>query len=120
GLAAENGRLRAKLRLLQEAVENVRHGLCLFDDQGHIAYCNARYPEVIGLPPAKVRPGTHARELVRMAKDAGYYPADRTVDDLEAAFWRNLSDEGPSRAQIRRNGRTYVIHPGRTAEGNFV
>uniref|UniRef100_UPI000F7F8AFD bifunctional diguanylate cyclase/phosphodiesterase n=1 Tax=Altericroceibacterium xinjiangense TaxID=762261 RepID=UPI000F7F8AFD len=119
-LTAELQQLRARLHLLEEAVENVRHGLCVFDAEGRIAFCNSRYPEVIGLPAERVVPGLPARELIRMAVDAGYYPPERSVEELESDFWRNLCSESELRARIYRGGRTYVIHPGWTTDGNLV
>ncbi len=120
GLAAENARMSQELERLQEALENVRHALCVFDHEGRIAYCNRRYPEVVGLPAEKIRPGLAVRELIGMAMEAGYYDPSRTVEEIEEEFWRNLADDGPDRGRIRRNGRTYVVHPGRTASGNLV
>ena len=120
GLEAQNARLREKLELLQEAVETVRHGLCMFDDQGRIAYCNRRYPEVIGLPADKVRPGLPLRELLSMSQQAGHYPADRPLDDIEAEFWDKLSSNDPTPRKLVRGGRTLLIRPDRTADGKYV
>lgn len=119
-LAQQNERLQAKLNLLEEAVENVRHALCVFDRGGRIAVCNRRYSEAVGLPPEKVGPGLSVRALIQMAWDRGYYPPDRKLDEIEAEFWRNLDSGNPMRAQIQRGGRTYVIHPGRTSDGHVV
>ncbi len=112
------GELLSRLRMLEDAIENVRHGLCLFDSDGRIAFCNRRYPEVIGLPPELVQPGLTVRELIEMAMKEGYYEPDRTIDDIEAAFWDNLDCDRESPARIQRGGRTFVIHPGRTTLGN--
>ena len=118
-LAEEYDALRARLHLLEDALDNVRHGLCVFDSAGKIAFCNRRYSEAIGLPAEKIRPGLPVRDLIAMGMEAGFYP-DRTVDQVEEDFWRNLSCEGGVRGQIHRNGRTFVIHPGRTTDGNLV
>ena len=81
-LAAENAALQAELRLLRDAMENVRHGLCVFDQQGRIAYCNRRYSEAIGLPAEKIGPGLEVRELIRLAFDAGHYAPGRSIEDI--------------------------------------
>ena len=119
-LKAELAELRVQRDLLQDAVENVRHALCVFDADGRIAYCNGRYSEAIGLPADEVKPGLSGRELVAMAKQRGYYPEDVSVDDAEELFWKNLRSEGEATGQLKRKGRTFNILPGRTAAGNFV
>ncbi|HSG71187.1 MAG TPA: PAS domain-containing protein, partial [Planctomycetaceae bacterium] len=109
------------MRLLEEVVENVRHGICLFDGDGRIAFCNQRYPEVIGLPSSEVKPGTPIRRLVELASTAGFYPPDLSIDEIETKFWDNLRHDRVSPAQLQRDGRTFVIHPGQTTrEGNLV
>lgn len=118
-LARENETLRTRLNLIEDAVENVRHGFCVFAPDGTIAFCNRRYPEVIGLPPEKVRAGLAVRELIEMGQEAGFYPG-RTLEDVEKEFWRNLSSERTTHGEIQRCGRTYVVHPGRTSAGNLV
>jgi diguanylate cyclase (GGDEF)-like protein/PAS domain S-box-containing protein len=119
-LVAENAQLKARLHLFEDAVENVRHALCVFDAEGRIALCNRRYSEAIGLPPDKVVPGLPAVELIKLASAAGYYAPGHTIEEIEREFWRNLTSEQAARRPIRRGGRTYVVHPGRTSEGNFV
>jgi diguanylate cyclase (GGDEF)-like protein/PAS domain S-box-containing protein len=119
-LQQENARLRSQAALLSDALENMRHGLCMFDAEGRIAFNNRRYPEVIGLPPERVKPGVHARELLTMALEAGFYPPGTTIDELEVAFWNHLSCTGEPRGQIERGGRTFRVHPGRVPDGKFV
>lgn len=118
-LARENEDLRTRLNLIEDAIENVRHGLCVFAPDGTIAFCNRRYPEVIGLPPKMVGAGLPVRELIGMGREAGFYPG-RTLEEVEREFWRNLSSEQTTHGEIQRSGRTYVVHPGRTSAGNLV
>lgn len=101
-------------------MESVRHAICVFDSEGRIAFRNQRYAEAIGLPSDKVVPGLSAKELIQMAWEAGYYPPDKEIGEIEEEFWCNLDTERPTRAKISRAGRTLVIHPGRTSAGNVV
>ncbi|MCL6252350.1 EAL domain-containing protein [Altererythrobacter sp. KTW20L] len=119
-LLEQNAQLRARVNLLEDAIENVRHAICVFDREGRIAFCNRRYPQAVGLPPERVLPGTSARELIQMAWDLGYYPPGRTLDAIEQDFWSNLDSDRTTCAQIDRGGRSFVIHPGRTSGGNLV
>jgi diguanylate cyclase (GGDEF)-like protein/PAS domain S-box-containing protein len=119
-LSEQNAALQEQVNLLTGAFENVRHGLCVFDAKGRIAFCNHRYADAIGLPWDKVLPGTPATDLIRMASEAGYYSPDRSIEDIEKEFWRNLDCEADSPRQIDRGGRTYIVHPGQTPQGNLV
>ena len=60
-LQDENQRLRDQLQVLSDALENMDHGLTMFDAEHRIVVCNRKYAEVIILPPDKVRPGTTVR-----------------------------------------------------------
>ncbi|MES2700880.1 MAG: EAL domain-containing protein [Pseudomonadota bacterium] len=108
------------MNLLEEAVESVRHAVCVFDPDGRIVFSNRRYSEAVGLPPEEVVPGLPVQALIQLALDRGYYPPDMKLDEIENEFWRNLDCDNPTRAQIQRAGRNYVIHPRRTTDGNLV
>jgi diguanylate cyclase (GGDEF)-like protein/PAS domain S-box-containing protein len=112
--------LQAEVKLLRDAFENVRHGLCVFDSDGRIAFCNSRYATAIGLSPEKVRPGVAAIELIHMAWEAGYYAPERTLEEIEKEFWRNLDHQAVAPRQFERCGRSLVVHPGYTEQGNLV
>jgi diguanylate cyclase (GGDEF)-like protein/PAS domain S-box-containing protein len=98
----------------------MHHGLCVFDPAGRIALCNARYAEVIQLPAGKVKPGLTARELVALGQQAGYYPADASLEDLERCLWANLETAPETRGKLERGGRTYAVMPARSADGYWV
>jgi len=119
-LAGQNAELQRQIDLLKDAFENVRHGLCVFDNEGRLAFFNRRYAESIGLPPEKVVPGMSAAQLILLARDAGYYPPERPVEEIEREFWDNLGRASDGRWRIHPGGRTIVVHPGKTSQGNLV
>ena len=47
-----------------QAVNHMSHGLCMFGPDERLIVCNARYIEMYGLDPAKVRPGIAHREVL--------------------------------------------------------
>lgn len=119
-LRRENAQLRARLRLLEDAVEHMYDGFSVFDAEGRILACNRRYAEVLGLPPDEVQPGIMARKLVELGMAAGVYPPDKTEDELFAAMWHNFTCSDEERQTLVRSGRVLAAHPQLTADGNIV
>jgi diguanylate cyclase (GGDEF)-like protein/PAS domain S-box-containing protein len=119
-LKADNARLRERVRLLEDAVEAMRHGLCMFSPDRRIVLANRRYAEVIGQPPENIRLGMTIRDLVELAMKAGHRTADADADELEAALWDNIKADPQSRVPFERGGRSYDIKAGHTADGSIV
>ena len=63
-LHAENRRFRA-------AVENISHGLSLFDRDFRLLVSNRRYAEIYGLDPDRIRPGMTMREILDLRSAVG-------------------------------------------------
>ena len=53
------------------ALENVAHGLCMFDASGRITVSNRQYREMYALSPDIVKPGCMLEELMRHRKAVG-------------------------------------------------
>jgi len=52
--------------LLQEALDNLHQGLCMFDPQGRALASNKLYAEIHGIPPEAIRPGITVSELLEL------------------------------------------------------
>ncbi len=63
-------------RLLNTALKNMAHGLCMFDSEQRLVVCNARYGEMYGLDPEDVKPGTTLRSILQARVRAGMSPQD--------------------------------------------
>lgn len=50
--------------VLAAMLENIRHGICLFDEQERVLAANARFHQIIGIRAEAVAPGTPFREFV--------------------------------------------------------
>ena len=74
-------RLEATNLRLDTALDNMSHGLCLFDAEGRLAVVNARYFEIFRLPPSSVQPGITVRELIAVRVAYGNHPGT-SVDEL--------------------------------------
>ena len=62
--------------LLQTALKNMAHGLCMFDRDQRLVVCNERYGEMYGLGPEQIKPGTTLRSILEARIRAGMSPQD--------------------------------------------
>jgi diguanylate cyclase (GGDEF)-like protein len=105
----ENGaELLERKRQLEEAtlhrnvaLNNMAHGLCMFDAKQQLIICNGRYASMYQLPPELTNAGTHLRAILdyrRLHGNLGERP-EETLATLSAtgpnnsvSFTKNLSD----------------------------
>jgi diguanylate cyclase (GGDEF)-like protein/PAS domain S-box-containing protein len=72
---AEEMLLTQKIQI-DTAVNNMLHGLLMFDAQARLVLCNQRYIEMYRLSSEVVKPGCTLRELVDHRKQVGLFPGD--------------------------------------------
>jgi PAS domain-containing protein len=79
--------LREQKLQLDSALNNMNHGLLMFDAEARLVLCNQRYMQMYDLPPDAVRPGRSLRELLTLRKAKGMFARDpdEYVDQLQAA-----------------------------------
>ncbi len=71
---------------LKIALENMSHGLCMFDADQRLIICNQKYADVYGLSKKQTWAGTHIKSILEhqsahvMTGDAGDYVAARLAD----------------------------------------
>jgi diguanylate cyclase (GGDEF)-like protein/PAS domain S-box-containing protein len=68
--------LLAQKMQMDTAVNNMLHGLLMFDAAARLILCNRRYIEMYGLSADVVKPGCTVGELVRHRKDKGVFFGD--------------------------------------------
>jgi diguanylate cyclase (GGDEF)-like protein len=86
----EVGLLAARL---DTALNNMSHGLCMFDAERRIVIANARLPEVLRIDPEAVRPGARVQRLLRESVRAGIFSiADlsRISVDVKRCLSKNI------------------------------
>ncbi|HTV28212.1 MAG TPA: PAS domain S-box protein [Xanthobacteraceae bacterium] len=71
--------VREQKRLLDTALNNMRHGLLMFDQGGRSVVINNRYVEMYRLSPEAAKPGCTVRELLELRKANGTFAAN--IDD---------------------------------------
>jgi diguanylate cyclase (GGDEF)-like protein len=57
--------------LLEQAINNLSHGLIIFDNKREVVFCNKRYLEIYGLSAEQVKPGTPIGELIQHRLNLG-------------------------------------------------
>ena len=74
-LQLTNDELRQQKILLDTALENMSHGLCMFDADGRIMLFNERCANWMGLPVASLK-GLSLVDLIKSRKAAGEFVGD--------------------------------------------
>ena len=89
--------------LLQTALKNMAHGLCMFDREQRLVVCNERYGEMYGLSPEQTMPGTTLQSILEARIRAGKSPQDaeqyirtrlKEVADRNAYYAENELSDG--------------------------
>jgi PAS domain-containing protein len=77
--------LKQQNQLLDAALENMVHGLCVYDKDMRLRACNTRYRKIYGLTPEEAAPGTHLSDLVKHAMKHGAFSAQYDADKIMTA-----------------------------------
>jgi len=104
---------------LATAVNNMSHGVVMFDANERLVVCNERYIEMYGLSPAVVKSGASLRDIVthRKAMDA----LDRDPDEYRAEILRAMAKgEVTSWIVEGRDGKAIAVNRRPMADGGWV
>jgi diguanylate cyclase (GGDEF)-like protein len=111
-LADTNARFQASL-------ENMPHGLCMFDRDQRLVICNERYGGMYGLPPQVTVPGMTLRAILEARVEVGNSPADG-----ESYIRDRLRDIAPHEpvqlVSELRDGRIIAVDYQPMPDGGFV
>jgi diguanylate cyclase (GGDEF)-like protein len=100
---------------LDIAINNMTHGLSLFDSSAQLVICNQRYIEMYGVSPDVVKRGAGFREITAHRKETGSFQGD--VDDYCSAVQRDKSLVSITTTMA---GRTIQIANSPVAGGGWV
>jgi PAS domain S-box-containing protein len=89
-------------------IDKIDAGFAIFDERLCLVFCNARYPEIRGYPPALCQPGTALADLFRFNAVRGDYgPGD--ADDHAARRIEQIRTSLPIEAdQVLSDGRVLL------------
>ncbi len=107
-------------RRFEVALNNMQHGLSMFDLDDRLIVCNERYAEMYDLPGELTQPGVLWRDIVaHRVKRFGY----RDLDYEDVLAQHNAVDPTKDNTAITRelaDGRTILIRRQPIAEGGWV
>jgi PAS domain S-box-containing protein len=103
-LAIVNHRLRGQKRRLTVAISHMTQGLCLFDSDERLVFCNQRYVEMYGFPPDIVKPGCTLADILALQVSQGTLSHDaeqhrtKVMADMRAGkTMNNVLESGSGR-----------------------
>src|ERR1043165_1700368 len=116
--------LKEQHRRFDAALENMAHGLCMFDQDWRVVVHNRRFLEIYGLAPEAVRPGTPLIDLIHLSQENGVHaPSGQSPEAVLEDFKQRLkrAREGDP-ALVRRfaDGRLVAIRYQVLANGHQV
>ena len=113
--------LREQNVLFDAALENMAHGLCVFDKDWRVVVRNQLYLDIYGFTAEDARPGTHAIDLVRHSLANGVHPSQRTAEEFFEDFKRRVTvDREPVVHRRLSNGRLIAVRYRPLANGGWV
>ncbi len=90
------------------ALENMMHGLCMFDATKRLVICNSRYANLYRLPPELLKVGTPHQEIIAHRIKSGILAGEKSgnaVDEKLSALGQLSSKEISSRVDQLADGR---------------
>jgi PAS domain-containing protein/anti-sigma regulatory factor (Ser/Thr protein kinase) len=119
-LARAQAEADRRATILGVMLDNIRHGIVLFDAEGLLVASNPMLPRMLDLPPGLLAPGMSMREMIETLHHRGEYGegevAQRRVESV-LAFPREKSARSVRR---RPNGAILEIVSDPTPDGGYV
>ncbi len=114
--------LREQNILFDAALENMAHGLCVFDSEWRVIVRNRRYLEMYSLSPEEVLPGTPVVEVIRVSMARGTHATDLTPERYFEEFKRRVAEskDGVIDRRVVISGRLLAVRHQRMANGGWV
>lgn len=105
--------------LLQTALQNMAHGLCVLDQDINLVVCNEQYAEMYGLQPEQTKPGTNLRSILEARVRAGWVPED-PEQYVRSRIERAEHADSHYSENTLSEGRVYAVNHRRMPNGGWV
>jgi diguanylate cyclase (GGDEF)-like protein/PAS domain S-box-containing protein len=113
--------LRDQNVLFDAALENMAHGLCVFDKDWRVIVRNRRYLEIYGLSPEDVPPGTLLFDLMRRSVSRGLYGDKVTAESFFTEFQKRVIESTePVLHRRLADGRLIAVRHQQLPNGSWV
>src|SRR5262249_33543334 len=114
-----SGELRRQNARFQAALDNMPHGISMYDAQGGFMVSNRRYLDMYGIPDEAARLGTPLARLLALRMKLEDAPGD--PDALARELMASMAGGVPAVSQARlKDGRTISIINQPMTDGGFV
>jgi diguanylate cyclase (GGDEF)-like protein len=116
-------RFREQSKRLDTALNNMGHGLALFDSQQRLMVANRRYIELYRLPPDQVKPGCTLERLIELRAEAGTCigTPHQHLREIQASLAASrMGTTGSTIARELPDGRTIAVTVATTFNGGWV
>jgi PAS domain S-box-containing protein len=102
------------------ALDNMSHGLCVFDNEQRLVVCNERYATMYCLSPDQVLPGTSLSEIVKLRIANGFYAGESPEMYIEER--RKWGQDSGKREKIQHfsDGRIIRVSRDALSDGGWV
>jgi diguanylate cyclase (GGDEF)-like protein len=116
-LSRQREALRHQNVLFDTALNNMSHGLAMFDRDGGLIVCNQRFAQIYGLPQTILEPGTRQQAILSFWLEQQQHDAGPAVLEQFAAGAAGLA---PDFQLELADGRTLFVSHRRMADGGWV
>lgn len=105
---------------LDAALNNMTHGLCMFDSGQRLIICNERYCQMYNLCPDLAKPGTGLTEILRYRLSVGTSTVTEPDNEVLESAGVQVRGKFTSLVQELRDGRIIAISQQPIADGGWV
>ncbi len=111
--------LKANNARFEAAIENMAHGLCMFDSDRRLAVSNRRYATLYGVDPDKLKAGIDVETVLKLRLEAGSTPKD---SETYYAGRMQTAEKNTSSKSVHEltDGRFIAVSHEPLAEGGWV
>jgi len=120
-LKLANARLEKQNLLFNMALNNMSHGLCMWDSDLRVIVCNERFLEIYGFSADMVKSGTSLREVMTHSFELGNHPDFASVEELYATTATELAAGKELMVERQLSGaRTMSVIYRSMADGSWI
>jgi PAS domain S-box-containing protein len=106
--------------LLQVMMDNMRHGICLFDREGRVVAVNQLACELTGLSREELAPGARLEDLRRIQLQRGQFGAGEAAEQVFQERMHRIQPKLESYTRTTVDGRIIEVSTDPTPDGGFV